>query len=348
MIDLRELECPDDSALLESMLGIIEQCTLSAADELGVFGALAGKAQTARGLAEMQGLNVEGTLALCRVLVANKWLCAHAGADGEDARIDFFSLSEASRAYWLSTSALYRGEELKQRRRYPDHQRIVEALRQSEADNPITEMWRRGALEPDVARHFTSEMHSLALASAIMEVRSGAYQDVKHIVDVGGGSGAFCAALVAHHPDVKATLLDLPPVISNARVIVERYVAEGVHFLACNFFEDPLPNQGDAIRLGNVLHDWPPEACKRILNACFEALPSGGRLYVHEALLSEDGFEPKAVTVFNLSMFLNHRSQQFSLSQLTSLLVEVGFELEAAPKHRFGYYALVVAKKQPR
>lgn len=48
-------------------------------------------------------------------------------------------------------------------------------------------------------------------------VRSYDWSGVRHVIDVGDGTGALLAAVLRAHPQVRATLVDLPDTIERGR-----------------------------------------------------------------------------------------------------------------------------------
>ena len=230
------------------------------------------------------------------------------------------------------------------------YKRVVDTLKQGWAplaqnNKSFTEMWEKGELTTEAAERFTGLMHSIIMAPSIAAAQSQAFLGTKHLIDIGGGSGAFCMAFAVNYPGMHATVMDLPQVCEVAKKNVEKLgLLEKVSFFPCNFFRDSWPTDGDAFLVSNILHDWPLPQCKEILQKAYEALPVGGRMFVHEILLDEGKTSPKMAVVFDFLMYMNHRSQQFTFNELQKLLTEVGFK---NPKivNQFGYYSLVVAEK---
>ncbi len=110
-----------------------------------------------------------------------------------------------------------------------------------------------------------SRMHALVLADAVD------WSGVRHVCDVGGGTGVLLAALLDRLPGVSGTVLDLPGV-------VERAVAHPrVDVLGGNMFER-VPAGADTYLLVNVLHDWDDTDAARILGSV--AAGGGDRVVV--------------------------------------------------------------------
>jgi hypothetical protein len=96
----------------------------------------------------------------------------------------------------------------------------------------------------------------------------------KTIVDVGGGYGALVHIIKKSYPGINCVLFDLPEVLRNVET-------QQITKISGSFF-DGLPNEGDAIILSRVIHDWNDESAKTIINNCYNALPIGGKVYLIE------------------------------------------------------------------
>jgi ubiquinone/menaquinone biosynthesis C-methylase UbiE len=106
-----------------------------------------------------------------------------------------------------------------------------------------------------------------------------------HLLDVGGNSGEFAAAMCARHPQVQATVLDLPLVCRIGRTHLQgRSEAARVQFSEGNVRRDdlPWPAGADLISFKSMLHDWPEADARRFLQRAFDTLPPGGGVLVIE------------------------------------------------------------------
>lgn len=316
-------------------------CALAAADTLGIFDALESKGLGASRLAGHLALDSNAVQATCRALVAMGALSCRGGQ---------FSLTDSSRIFWTHESPCYRGREFDRHRYWEQYERIVNTLRAGWApllddEQSFSEGWRQGTVTSESAENFTRVMHSMILTPSLAAVRSGAFDRVRHLVDVGGGSGVLAAMLRAHRPDCRVTVMDLPPVCEASRgILSEMQQGLDVQYFPANFFEDGWPHNADAFCLSNILHDWPLDNCAELLGHAFDALPPGGCLFVHEALLDEGGCSPRMTSVFNLLMYINHRGQQFTQAALFSLLETHGF-CNPRVVSTYSYWSVVTAEK---
>lgn len=341
MLDLTTLEIPDERELVDAWLAPLAVACMSAADEYRLFDAFGDQPLAIDSLARTLELDEAALLDVCRVLVAMDLLQVNG---------DAFVLSAKANAYCVSTSPLYRGAALLLHRTSPLHSRVIKTLKEGwdpllGGGEAMTKMWEAGQLTPLAAVPFTHWMHATSFAATIMAARSDAFDGISSILDVGGGSGAFSIAFAAHHPEKTVALMDLPPVCLEAEKFISQYgFSDKIQLSPGSFFDDDW-YPSEAVYLCNILHDWEKSQCQQILEHAFQALPTGGSIYIHETVLDDNKITPKSVALLNLFMRINHKGQMFSCDEIASQLSHVGFKTPEVV-HTFGYYALIKATKQ--
>ncbi len=100
------------------------------------------------------------------------------------------------------------------------------------------------------------------------------------LLDVGGGEGAFLAAVGARHPRLSRMLFDLPAVAERAAA----RLGAGVRVVTGDFRIDPLPEGADAVSLVRILHDHDDAVAAALLAKIHAVLPNGGTLIVCEPM----------------------------------------------------------------
>jgi hypothetical protein len=93
-----------------------------------------------------------------------------------------------------------------------------------------------------------------------------------------------------------------------------------------------------------VLHDWDADVVHQLIAKSARALPAGGRIIVHEALL--DAAKDGPLSLARYSVLLMHVTQGrcYSVAELGSWLVDAGFEAPAHVPTALGRSALVASK----
>jgi hypothetical protein len=146
-----------------------------------------------------------------------------------------------------------------------------------------------------------------------------------HLVDVGGGNGTVLAALLAAHPGLRGTVVDLAEAVAGAPPVLAAAGVEGRCAAVAGSFFDPLPAGADWYLLSRVLHNWSDADAVRILRNVRTAIPAGGRLLVCERFLPEGG-EYHIGKVFDLVMLVMLGGRDRTAAEYGELLAAAGFE----------------------
>lgn len=107
--------------------------------------------------------------------------------------------------------------------------------------------------------------------------------DRRRLLDVGGNSGAFAAALCRAYPGLSATVFDLPAVamIGEAEIAASG-LSDRIAFRSGDARRDPWPGGHDIVSFKSMLHDWPAAEAIGFLDRAIDALEPGGRVLVFE------------------------------------------------------------------
>jgi hypothetical protein len=145
------------------------------------------------------------------------------------------------------------------------------------------------------------------------------------IVDVGGGTGFFLAAILSRHPGARGVLFDQPQVVAGAPAVLERAgVADRCEVIGGDIFQ-AVPEHGDAYVLKSILHDWNDQDSLAILRTCRRAMTDGAALLVVERDLGgpNDRLENK---LSDLNMLTGPGGRERSQRDYAALLEAAGFE----------------------
>jgi len=149
----------------------------------------------------------------------------------------------------------------------------------------------------------------------------------RRLLDVGGGEGAFVAAVAQRAPQPGLMLFDLPAVADRARA---RLAAQGlggrVQVHGGSFFTDPLPTGADVATLVRVLFDHPDERVLALLRAVRAALPPEGTLLVAEPMSGTPGAHAIGDAYYGLYLLAMGRGRSRTPRQLAVLLQAAGFD----------------------
>src|SRR6185437_2143341 len=153
------------------------------------------------------------------------------------------------------------------------------------------------------------------------------WSTVRHVADIGGGTGTLIAEVLRRNPHLRGTLADLPETAARARRYLAGLGLDGRCQVVGQSFFDPLPAGADAYLLSRVIHDWDDAAASTILRRCGEAAGSTGRVLVIESA-SADG-DPAAFAEMNLRMLVLAGGRERTIDDYAALAVSAGLQVTA-------------------
>jgi SAM-dependent methyltransferase len=131
------------------------------------------------------------------------------------------------------------------------------------------------------ARRYHESTFSIGLGAGRRFVRQVDLSGRKRIMDIGGGSGAYCIAAAKEHPTIRAVVLDLPVVCEVARdFIAANGVADRVEAQACNFTRDPFPADCDVAIMASNLPMYGRDMIASVIRKAHDALLPGGQMHL--------------------------------------------------------------------
>lgn len=147
------------------------------------------------------------------------------------------------------------------------------------------------------------------------------WDELGHVVDVGGGDASLLIALLRAHGELRGTVIDLPgPAVRAERAIAAAGLAHRAGAQAGSFF-DELPAGAGGYVLSGILHDWDDEHAARILRRCADAAGPTGRVLVVDHVAEG----PHAAGDLRMLCFVSGRER--SLGQLGELADSVGLRV---------------------
>ncbi|XP_051125833.1 trans-resveratrol di-O-methyltransferase-like [Andrographis paniculata] len=144
------------------------------------------------------------------------------------------------------------------------------------------------------------------------------FEELRSIVDVGGGVGVVSKAIVDAFPGLKCTVVDLPHVVAGLESTKDLIYLEGDMF-------EFIPS-ADAVFMKWILHDWPDDKCVKILKNCKAAIPSkekGGKVMIVDMVLGEESLETQLL--FDMQMMICLSGKERTEKQWADLFTAAGF-----------------------
>ena len=268
---------------------------LLAVREIGALDALREGPKTAPALAAELGVGERRLRAFLDVVVDRGFL----GRDGDtyvlDPRDEALLDADADGARLLPTEDLVT--------LFTRRARALEVLR---SDVGLDVASSGGDVEETEREGFLTylDRHARAEASEVAELLADA--PVTRLADLGCGAGTYGIAVLGRNPEASAVFVDRP---NAAALVTSRIDGAGLAgraaFVGADLVEDTLDlGTLDLVILSNVVHNWDPTACRRVLAKAAALLRPGGRLLLKEFRMNDDGQGPPGALRFALSMAL--------------------------------------------
>ncbi|HEX5548512.1 MAG TPA: class I SAM-dependent methyltransferase [Ktedonobacterales bacterium] len=262
--------------LLDSIIALLLARTVMVATRLGVFETMAGQPRRVEDIAEQCQTAPAATHKLLDALVGAGYLRLRGG---------LYSLAPVARRWLLKDSP------------WSLHDAILMQFMDEQFIAQMESFVRTGA-PIEIHEHMTPEtweiyqrgMRSGArLATPEVALRLPAPRDARAMLDIGGSHGYYSVALCRRHPELRATVLDLPEAVTAAAPLLAREgMGDRVVHRADNALTADLGHdEYDLILIANLVHHFTAAQNRDLVLRCARALRPGGRLVIGEVVRPE-------------------------------------------------------------
>ncbi len=142
---------------------------------------------------------------------------------------------------------------------------------------------------------------------------------------MGGGHGYALCHLLAKHPHLQGTVLELPSVIEQTELLWADKMGLGDRcaYVAGDMFQE-VPT-ADAYMVKRVIHDWNDEECLQILSTMNRAAPQHGRIFIMEQVVPGPDTSHFS-KLFDIHMLIALSGRERTLEEYIDLLERAGWK----------------------
>ncbi len=314
-----------------------ESATLIAAIELGLFSKVASGANTIDRIAGALDLTANNAERIVDACVALGLLQRDGDRLGNAPDVERF-LVEGSTHYagpWM----------LFTRPDWEDWNRLADHLRDKRP--PVVLGGYAEGFGVEAARKYHEATYSIGLGSGRRFARQVDLSKRRRILDLGGGSGAYCIAIAQAHPHIQATVFDLPPVVEVAREFIASHgLSERIATHAGDFTRDPFPAGADVIIMASNLPQYSSANIRLVSSKAAAALAPGGEFHLVGEMLDSDRKGPPDPALWALAETLvRSEGRAHSVADCIGYLTEAGLEKVHAVEFIPGVLTRVVGTK---
>ncbi|HEX2127215.1 MAG TPA: class I SAM-dependent methyltransferase [Thermoleophilaceae bacterium] len=153
-------------------------------------------------------------------------------------------------------------------------------------------------------------------------------ENPRRLVDVAGGHAAFSMAMCRRHPDLEATVIDLPPSVAvGRRIVAEQGYADRVSFREGDVFEVGLGEEIDVVSVFNLVHHLPEERDRDLCRMARDALRPGGFLVIGDSARPEpDEAVSEHGAISSVLFYAWSHGRNFAPSEIRGWVEDAGLE----------------------
>jgi (2Fe-2S) ferredoxin/predicted O-methyltransferase YrrM len=174
---------------------------------------------------------------------------------------------------------------------------------------------------------FIAAMDRNAKERAATVVKAIATNGIKHMLDLGGGSGAYSIAFARAIPGLKSEILDQGDVVALAQEYIRKAgLIDRITTRVGDMLRDPLGRNYDLILVSAICHMFSPDENSKLFQRVYEALAPQGQVVVQDFILEPSKTAPRVAALFSLNMLVGTRAgSSYSEPEYASWLQSAGF-----------------------
>lgn len=307
---------PDLNTLMKFVTGFQSAKVFFVANDLEIFGTLSPKPRTYSEVASGLGLSKRGTEILLDALVALGLLIKEGG---------YYRNSLEAEEFLVPEKPTYRGHFFKMMhdlwRPWSELEHAVQhgCPKESFAEQLFrSEKYNRQFIlgTENMKRDVAEEIaHQLDLCN------------VRHMLDLGGGSGIYAITFAKKFPQLKATVFDLPLTIKVAEEMIAHHRMEDrVKVMIGDFWKDEISSGYDLVWISSIIHAFSAEENPRLIKKAFSALERGGQIILCDYFLQEDKTGPLFAALFSVNFLaVSQGGRNYTYQEASQWLKEAGF-----------------------
>ncbi|CCW34999.1 methylase involved in ubiquinone/menaquinone biosynthesis [Chthonomonas calidirosea] len=148
------------------------------------------------------------------------------------------------------------------------------------------------------------------------------------VLDVAAGSGVWSICLAMKSPQVWATVVDFPQVLTVTRRMLSRFgLTDRFRLVGGDMHTADFGKDHQIAILGHILHSEGEMRSRELLAKTYQALAPGGTIAIAEFLVNEDRTSPPHALIFAVNMLVHtEQGDTYSFNEIRRWLEEVGFQ----------------------
>lgn len=308
---------PTTRRLQQMVRAYREAGALMAAVELDLFTHIANGSDNESSLTKAMGL---------QPLHGERIIIAMLGLGLLERSADKLKLAEDVERYLVKGKASYAGEwMLFTKPDWEDWGRLSEILKQKAP--PVLENKTVAGITIQEARRYHRGTYSIGRGAGRLFLNQVDLTGKKLLMDIGGGSGAYCIEACKRYPDLKAIVLEMPAVAPVTQEFIdESGLTDRIEARVCDFNHDSFPEGADIAIMASNLPMYGREAIGAVVHKAYKTMASGGTFHLIGEALDASRSGPPDPALWGLAQAINNTTGiAHSVSEVEGYLSLAGF-----------------------
>jgi len=182
-------------------------------------------------------------------------------------------------------------------------------------------------VNPKQVELLTRSMFNVGLGSGSKLAKQFDFSNYKRVLDLGGGSGAYCVSLCRKFPGLEAVVFDFPEVCRITDELMESVdLSNRIKTIPGDFTNDPLPEGFDIMLMNGNIIQYGPEDAKAVIGKAFKTLLPGGAMHIIAENLNDEKTGPLLAATWSMHEALSgSKGRAHSNAEIRAYMEEAGF-----------------------
>lgn len=178
------------------------------------------------------------------------------------------------------------------------------------------------------ARRYHRGTYSIGRGAGRLFLNQVDLTGAKLMIDIGGGSGAYCIEACKRYPDLKAVVLEMPAVAPVTQEFIdENGLTDRIEARVCDFNHDAFPDGADIAVMASNLPMYGREAIGAVVKKAHASMAPGGSFHLIGEALDADRSGPADPALWGLAQAINNTTGiAHSVAEVEGYLDAAGFK----------------------
>lgn len=300
--------------LMRLSAGFRESKIILTANEFDLFTALSGKRLSANEAAEKIQADARAVAVIMDALTAMGFLIKEN---------ELYRNSEVSERFLVKGKPDYKGDLLKFMNGSWKHWNNLEETIKTGVVNLEDDLPNKS---PAHNRVYIRAMDNVGMERAARVAKRLDLSNVKKMLDVAGGAATYSIAFAEENPQLTSVVLDLPLPLEVALENIEKNgLRERIATRAESYWDASYKPEFDMVLISQIIHGLSYSQCAELIKRSARALAPGGRMIVHDSILSEDRTFPYHAALFSAYMLAaTEQGRSYTFSEVREWMENAG------------------------